>query len=538
MKNPLQFICPLGYFCDSLIEKTPCPSGTYGNGTGGTGLEVCAPCPRGYYCEEGTAGYPTHAILCPKGHVCPEGTQAAYQHPCPDGTYNDQLGQDNSTKCKQCPIGRYCTGGDGDGGVLCPRGHYCPSGTRSASQHPCPAGYFTEEQGTEEMSQCKVCPAGYYCPAGVDAPIPCNEGFYNPHLGSPTNYSCRLCIGGMACPSKGLTEPLESCAAGHYCPEGTVLADDQRHQCPAGTYSDFHNLTASHQCTPCPAGQACLQGTGGINNPPFPCAVGHYCPLKTARPDQYPCSAGSYTNQTNLQKQEDCEVCPKGYFCVAGQDQPSGLCNKGHFCPPGTQLGTDFPCPAGTYSPSLGNVRVENCTICPEGHYCAAGSPEPTLCLNGTYSSALGAKYASDCVICPGGYECPQRGMTEPVECGFGYFSDGNAIHCTICSAGYYCDNRITHRTDMHRNKICPAGMTCKEGRTNPPNLLADACIVGHYCLDGDVDPLPRQCPNGTFSSLTGLKSVTECERCPSGKYCSPPGLTKPVSTSFLFCRY
>ena len=42
-------------------------------------------------------------------------------------------------------------------------------------------------------------------------------------------------------------------------------------------------------------------------------------------------------------------------------------------------------------------------------------------------------------------------------------------------------------------------------------------------------DPNPVACPNGTYSNLTGLKSVEQCLTCPPGKYCSPPGLTAPA---------
>ena len=67
-----------------------------------------------------------------------------------------------------------------------------------------------------------------------------------------------------------------------------------------------------------------------------------------------------------------------------------------------------------------------------------------------------------------------------------------------------------------------------------PPDLVLDECPAGKYCLAGDVNPLPQNCPNGTFSPLTGLKSVSQCLDCPVGKFCSPPGLTAPVKTTKL----
>ncbi len=54
-----------------------------------------------------------------------------------------------------------------------------------------------------------------------------------------------------------------------------------------------------------------------------------------------------------------------------------------HFNPfllPGTGLGTEYPCPAGTYSNTYGNIRVEDCEECTPGHYCLEASTAPTPC--------------------------------------------------------------------------------------------------------------------------------------------------------------
>ena len=52
-------------------------------------------------------------------------------------------------------------------------------------------------------------------------------------------------------------------------------------------------------------------------------------------PTQFPCVEGSWTNLTNLISQEECYICPKGYFCLRGVSTPSGLCFTGHYCPRG-----------------------------------------------------------------------------------------------------------------------------------------------------------------------------------------------------------
>ena len=60
--------------------------------------------------------------------------------------------------------------------------------------------------------------------------------------------------------------------------------------------------------------------------------VGHYCPRGTLSPTQFPCEEGTWTNLTNLISQEECYICPKGYFCLRGVSVPSGLCFTGHYC--------------------------------------------------------------------------------------------------------------------------------------------------------------------------------------------------------------
>ena len=63
--------------------------------------------------------------------------------------------------------------------------------------------------------------------------------------------------------------------------------------------------------------------------------LGYFCPLKTRHPSQHPCPAGSWSNLTNLEKEADCYQCPKGYYCLKGSSEPSGICPTGHYCPPG-----------------------------------------------------------------------------------------------------------------------------------------------------------------------------------------------------------
>lgn len=55
-----------------------------------------------------------------------------------------------------------------------------------------------------------------------------------------------------------------SCLPGYYCPAGTIYPN--QYPCPAGTYSDDITITTAAQCLTCPAGYACSAGTNSITN--------------------------------------------------------------------------------------------------------------------------------------------------------------------------------------------------------------------------------------------------------------------------------
>ena len=326
-------ICPLGSYCPDGATKLKCPAGTFGNRTGLTDALQCSLCPPGFYCPEGTVGYPGADLECPTGHYCLQMTSSKFEYPCPDGTYSITLGLHREDQCLICQPGKYCTGGDGSGGKVCPSGHFCPENI--GNPLPCPGGTYTEQSGSEDLSYCMLCPAGFYCPTGTSHPLPCSAGTYNPLLGQDSNDDCQLCRAGTACTLIALTQPNELCAAGHFCPEGSDKSADPDNQCPAGTFTDYHNLTSARECSLCPAGEACLIGTGGISSPRRLCALGHFCPNKTQYPTQYPCAPGTYGSGSNLQRQEDCTICPAGYYCIGGESSPSGPCDPGHYCPSG-----------------------------------------------------------------------------------------------------------------------------------------------------------------------------------------------------------
>ena len=131
--------------------------------------------------------------------------------------------------------------------------------------------------------------------------------------------------------------------SGYYCIPELVTAGDA-----GSTY------------TPCPRGFYCPNGTGHDWQP---CPAGSYGPVEglTDSQDCTPCDAGMYCQGVNLTEPTD--VCDPGYYCISGVDKPDPV------------MIDENQCPTNSVHPIIGH-------ICPEGHFCEAGTvyPEGMLC--------------------------------------------------------------------------------------------------------------------------------------------------------------
>ncbi|KAA8594284.1 hypothetical protein FQN60_005118, partial [Etheostoma spectabile] len=438
----------------------------------------------GFYCLEGSSLRPTSQFLCPQGYYCEEGTATHHGSPCPAGTAGEQLGQTSRAACKRCREGRFCPAGSSGPGLPCARGRYCPAGT--IEEVICPRGTFTPHQGAISVKDCLKCPAGFYCPEGRSDPVPCPPGSFNPLEGQDELADCRECYAGKACTQVALRAPDVDCMQGFVCPPGSSKLNALTNACPPGTLSNRTDLTDRSQCQQCPARYACLRGTGGIQRPPLFCFAGHYCPPGTMFPTQYKCPVGTWSGHSGLEAESECQTCPQGWYCLAGSRAPSGRCSSGHYCPEGTAYGTQFPCPAGTYSIQMGNRYREDCLICPEGSFCQKGTSKPSPCPASTFRHLKRGQRLEDCSACPAGYFCPHSATVNPRVCGTGSYSDEGSVECSPCLPGHYCNNETTSEEAML----------------------------------SIMDPNPIPCPNGTYSESPGLRDASECVQCPEGKYC------------------
>ena len=549
-------ICPPGFFCPAGTAspyENPCPPGTYNPSPGGTDSNACllctggqscsqynltevdGGCNPGHYCFLG-AEYSnpigeTWGDLCQVGQICPE--NSSVPSICPNGTYIDVIG---GTECILCPAGSYCI--EGSTILPCPIGYYCPEGT-GLDWHPCPSGTLNPNLNVSSEVGCLRCPPGRYCQGlavsqfeGVGSGN-CSAGFY--------------CIEGV-----NTSMPISpyfsgiggECPPGFYCPEATSAP----YPCPRGTFSNLSRLTSESECTPCTPGMYCaianLTTPSGLCDPGFvctvsavlpnppgndstghPCPVRHFCPQGTSIP--YPCNAGTYNP---LQAQEECFICPAGYYCLEHSlIFNETICPTGYYCPNGTEHSTQYPCPPGTYSAFAGLHDESGCTPCDPRHYCTGGKAAP----DGP---------------CSEGWFCSRGAISpEPLNLGLVDPNMPDSCFCTNISTGGRCEPGSYCPQGSDRPIACPRGMYCVDpelsspsGECLPgyyclsgayvPNPMDDTtgypCPVGHYCEMGATEPV--QCPLGAYLNTTGASNFLDCLPCTAGMYCGSTGLAYP----------
>ncbi|KAH3841624.1 hypothetical protein DPMN_115097 [Dreissena polymorpha] len=598
-------LCPVGHYCPNGTETAQeCLAGTYQNGTGKTKAGDCEPCTPGYYCSSSGLAQPTGKCAagyycpagqtnmqpsnysCTPGHYCPEGSGAEIE--CPSGQYQNATGQ---STCKICDAGYYCDGilhNGVDTPESCQRGHYCPAGTRTAAEFPCPAGTYNNNTNSMALSACvdcdpgkycgsiglalptgycdsgyfcikkasipnptdgttgNICPEGSYCNPGSYESVECPSGTYNPTRGIGYLENCTDCEGGVFCSSPGLNAPVGNCSAGYYCISRATKANPTDnitgnvcpagHYCPIGTgpaplpcpHGKYTSITVQSQCYDCVMGKYCVDGINQV-----PCPQGFYCPTGTGQ-DWRPCPSGTYGSSTGFQAENQCTTCPARQYCgTTNLTAPSGLCDAGYYC----KSGSDSSMPS--------NATKGDGGPCPIGHFCEQGTQDPTPCPLGTFGNQTLLRSAAECHSCTPGYYCDATGLTEPVG---------------LCSEGFYCLGGSNSSNPPVRDASggpCPAGKYCENGTSTPPECPSgtfqileqkascDPCPAGYYCLQGSATntPCPEgyycpqgtqfahqyPCPNGTFNTFTTRANIDACVLCPAGKYCPSEGLADPA---------
>jgi len=155
--------CDAGYSCpDNSRKEFACPAGTYCPALSGDPTA----CPAGFHCP--TLRTDTYG-KCVNGTYCPEGSR--YETPCPAGYFGSSRtdNHDMQSGCVGCGLGQYSDLGSNtcefcysgyiclgtaitpepknldEGGMICPRGFWCKSGSYSAIA--CPLGTYNPDEG-------------------------------------------------------------------------------------------------------------------------------------------------------------------------------------------------------------------------------------------------------------------------------------------------------------------------------------------------------------------------------------------------------
>lgn len=382
--------CEAGSYCPTqATAPIACDAGFYCPQAMMAGLNTTKTCQAGYYCSGGASTpSPTDnstGNICSPGHYCLAGATSGTK--CPIGTYCPAEGATSLSQCLSCSPGQYCAAA----GLAAPSGNcsagcYCPGGQSEAT----PLTYR--------------CPLGYECAAGSVSPKKCETGKYTPTSGAS---SCTQCPVGSYCSEKSA---LTTCEPGYYCP-----GNDTRISCPLGTFNQATNSSSISACTNCAAGKACTAwGAAGATSS---CGGGFVCPAGSTTPTPLAtaaaagmCAPGAYCPTGSA----SATACPAGSYCKDyAASTYGGLCEAGYYCTAGST-----------------KQNPQNCTA---GHYCPAGASAPTPCPAGTYSYSLGASSISHCQACPAGYTCLTSGLV--------HYDSGNPSSTSTCPAGYYCES-------------------------------------------------------------------------------------------------
>jgi hypothetical protein len=524
-------------------------------------------CPAGHYC-------PYHDVL-----TCPNGTSCDSRRPTPnagndkraaDGAaFTHEIGAFNFSRCEpgyfqprsgqirclRCPVGYFCpdhgmskpiicTAGHVCDGLalrtplqLCPKGHYCGTGTKSAD----PAEYSATHMTRWAPAHVRGAANATYTEdlqAKRRGAHPDGSVWVHGVLGDATSG-----FGYVPVLAEWRTDNESGVST--FRPEVRAWPYVQRKLPATGQVRREHPPYADKDCQhgTCTAGR---QHDGGLNfalvaEQPIACPVGHYCRSGAASAIPIP------KNFSSPQR------CFDGFFCPRGSHTPEGTgpCPTGFYCPTQTEA---YTCPRGQYCAGVGNTKPNdcypgtynpdlgrsNCTLCPTGHICPGWRRlAPEICPAGFVCVALGL--SAPVLLCPAGYFCGEGTLTLNPQ-------DSTPLRPQPCPAGTFCLAGVAHNLTIDwvpsrpdaatAPQTCTEGAFCEVGSAQPSG--SGPCFPGHYCPPGSE--YPTEAPIGSFVEKNGsvaatlcfpgsyapLKSTIDCRVCPAGFTCQGYGTYEP----------
>jgi hypothetical protein len=366
----------------------------------------------------------------------------------------------------------------------CSVGSYCPDGSNEITCKTCEEGQTTVAACTSSTD--RVCG-------------PCT-----------TNSSCEGCQGkfwdGTRCAQCRTTD---DCSPGSFC----STQDGNCVNCPVGeceyclrNYGSSRRIWSGSECI------SCL--TDGDCNSPNKC-VNNIC---------------TYASCTDSLVTLTCDI---GASLSAPVQFVDGMCMTwGKIC--GNLLRS---CGQGNVSALTYRMTSipQGCFVPAKGYYSPVGSTTAIACSTPGYHCPMGSTSEVKCSVTPApGYTWANPGQDCSLRlCQVGYYCS-NGVE-TACSQGSYCPGSNSVEGD------CPAGSYCSTPSSVWACMLRQycparstspgQCPVGFYCPDASQK---IACPDGTYSSSTGLMSSTECLTCQAGYYC-PSGTIDMLTCPLTF---
>jgi len=180
--------CPPGHYCpEGSASPTKAPKGYFTPLSGMPSLESLYLCPPKHYCDqEGMVTYKGN--FCQAGYVCPAGSKSAQEVACPEGTFSDRRDLHDTKHCEICPQGYSCTSASTSTNnkiTSCPQHRYCPEGTKTSKIPLCPPGTYAPFTNAKSQYDCLPCPPGSYCEGTetsgtANGPTDCPKGYFCP----------------------------------------------------------------------------------------------------------------------------------------------------------------------------------------------------------------------------------------------------------------------------------------------------------------------------------------------------------------------
>jgi len=477
-----------------------CPAGTQSpiSSVPGRFSNACAQCPAGQF---GLGG------LTPTGVTYLEGLESPNVNAANQAPTDAQLMMllAHAASCEQCPSGQYQPESGKSSCLPCTVPEFQPA-TGQLHCYTADAGYYVVNNFAI------ICPLGHYCSQGVKTA--CQAGTVATDLGMT---ACTTCPPDSESNSYG-TSCVTRCTDKQY-KTNPADRDEACITCNVGSYTSgaytLGEVSRGHStCSPCPVGSKC----DGSN-------------------EMVACTAGRYSDQQGMSTTDTCKGCAAGKW-AATYDTPRGAsqcqdCPAGSFNDVGLSLSESSghaglagcqQCPQNTYQALAGQTSCQMTTYC--GGVGQMVDKAGSVVRDVTCKCAPGAYTLSSsvCMLCTGANEYSTTGsVTECSTCsdnGFG------------ATGPYVCEHHDdTSTTCGPTLTLAMSGDPCPGGAT-PVSLQPPDCVTGSECYSFDhltaADWPPYQCSDA-FGSVGHTQCKSAAPRC-TGAWNNPPLHYEPIA--------